>query len=153
MGETPMTSWLCDILTVLEHFVLSYVMWPGWRRAGAGCWRHGPPPPAPPTSPSSMNWGNGSTCTDMVLIGLVALLATCVVNTSHTLNYRDFQKITESDQKITKLEIHSRLFYACSGPRLRFPERDLSYPKNVPTFFNYRRFEGVEAPEGCENVP
>ena len=72
---------------------------------------------------------------------------------SHTVYYRDFQKITESDQKITELEIHPGLFYACSGQRLRFPDRDLSYPKNVPTFFNYRRFEGVEAPEGCKNVP
>ena len=54
---------------------------------------------------------------------------------SYTVYYRDFQKITELDQKITELEIHSGLFYACSGPRLRFPDRDLSYPKNVPTFF------------------
>ncbi len=29
-----------------------------------------------------------------------------------------------------------------------------SYPKNVPTFFNYRRFKGVEAPEeGHEKMP
>ena len=46
----------------------------------AGCGRHGPPPPAPPASPSPMNWGNGLTCTDTVLIGLVALLAACILN-------------------------------------------------------------------------
>jgi hypothetical protein len=29
---------------------------------------------------------------------------------------------------------------------------DISYPKTFLCFFNYRNFEGVEAPEGCENV-
>ena len=62
----------CDI----ANYVISYVIWPGWRPAGAGagCGRHGPPPPAPPASPSPTNWGDGFTWTEMVLIPRLDLL-------------------------------------------------------------------------------
>ena len=43
------------------------------------------------------------------------------------------------------------LFFA--GPTLLTSDGELSYPKNVPIFITERRFGGVGAPEGLENVP
>ncbi len=41
-----------------------------------------------------------------------------------------------------------------SAPVRSSVHRNGTYPilKPFPRFFNYRSFEGVEAPEGCENV-
>ncbi len=64
-----------DKLLWYDHYVIywlmSYVMWPGWRRAGAGCAHHGPPPPLA-----------SSACLDAPIgvIGLVASLAAGIVN-------------------------------------------------------------------------
>jgi hypothetical protein len=36
-------------------------------------------------------------------------------------------------------------------PSLVFRSEVHSYPKNIPAFFIYRRFEGVEALDACKN--
>ena len=63
-----------------------------------------------------------------------------------------YMKVTESDQKVTELPNSLWIFYDHSGPKFRTSERNLSYPKTFLRLFNYRRFEGVEPPEGCKNV-
>jgi hypothetical protein len=58
-----------------------------------------------------------------------------------------YNKVTELYNKVTKLEnsswnvlslLRSEVAYIGTG--------------HILSFFNYRSFEGVEAPEGCENV-
>ena len=57
---------------------------------------------------------------------------------------------SERTMFFSNTQISFGLFFVLSGPKLRTSERDLSYPKNVPTISPLA--EGVEAPEGCKNV-
>jgi hypothetical protein len=56
-----------------------------------------------------------------------------------------YNKVTEIYKKVTELEISS--WNALSLLRSAYP-----ILKTFPRFFNNRSFEGVEAPEDCENV-
>ena len=49
--------------------------------------------------------------------------------------------------------MYLRIFYGIPDPRVRTSDGEISYPRNVPIFFKLRRFGGVGAPEGRENVP
>jgi hypothetical protein len=57
-------------------------------------------------------------------------------------------KLPRFTTKLPNSKFRAAMFYLCSGPKKRISERDISYPKKVPSFFNYQSFEGVEAPEG-----
>ena len=49
--------------------------------------------------------------------------------------------------------MYLRIFQGIPDPRVRTSDGEISYSTNVPNFFKLRRFGGVEAPEGRENVP
>ncbi len=46
-----------------------------------------------------------------------------------------------------------RIFYVFSDPKFHLRTEVRFYPRNVPSFFLNRSFDGVEPPEGRENVP
>jgi hypothetical protein len=76
-----------------------------------------------------------------------------VQNISYTEKYRDLQqKYRDVQEKYRTRDFE--LECSRSAPVRSCVHRIGTYPtlKTFPCFFNYRSFEGVEAPEGCENV-
>ncbi len=74
-------------------------------------------------------------------------------NISYTESYRDLQQSYQDVQESYQTR-DFELECSISAPVQSSVHRNGTYPtlKTFPLFFNYRSFEGVEAPEGCENV-
>ena len=72
---------------------------------------------------------------------------------SYTESYRDLQQSYRDVQESYRTR-DFELECSISAPVRSSVHRNGTYPtlKTFPCFFNYRSFEGVEAPEGCENV-
>jgi hypothetical protein len=72
---------------------------------------------------------------------------------SYTESFRDLQQSYRDVQQSFRTR-DFELECSISAPVRSSVHRNGTYPtlKTFPHFFNYRSFEGVEAPEGCENV-
>ncbi len=72
---------------------------------------------------------------------------------SYTESYQDLQQSDRDVQESYRTR-DFELECSISAPVRSTIHRNGTYPtlKTFPCFFNYRSFEGVEAPEGCENV-
>jgi hypothetical protein len=76
-----------------------------------------------------------------------------ILSVSYTENYRDLQqnyRDVQGNYSTRDFELECSI----SAPVRSSVHRNGTYPtlKTFPLFLNYRSFEGVEAPEGCENV-
>ncbi len=68
---------------------------------------------------------------------------------SYTESYRKLQQSYQLYNKFTELKNSSWNVICLLWSEVAYIGTDISYPKNVPSFFNYRSFEGVEALEAA----